>query len=637
MNRRSWLRAAGLVALVCALAQADAFAVAADRYGSNSRIVFREDAAPGLAAGETVVGLDHFSVGDGGNVLIVGAVGPGAEVARAVWYGPPDAIELIYRDDLPVPGSESRGDVGSLLMGRMSGNGDRVAFLTDAADSARIWIHAAGVTQMVRAREDHFYRHVSIANNGVLVAGVARNYYDLFTLYSVHRGYPEILYGIVDEMGMIPGFGVEVGLSLENAISCDGPATYRATDTNGHYLALVGLVDKGYKTTAWEDCSALYFNGGSAGSGFVLYAGQEAPGAPAGHRFVDYGFDEAARLDRASVSEDERVVFQWETALDGADWSGLWSYSDRAVTLVVGEGDPIANRPGLTVRPNTTRTIVPGGSGETRLWNLPQSDRSGDIVFPGEILETGNPAIFRYADGQVEVLAEAGHPFEDGSDYSWASVAPSPAVDSPFMTPYVNAPGQVLLWAAASDELGATIELSPWVIDRSGIAVAVALPGDAFEFAAGDERFVTPQGLHDGAAARWTGGSVLSDAGHVLTRVASGAGWGILYTEAPDAVSAAPGIVVAGERFGVRLLPQPFPGQGVIELRTASREPVRITIYDAAGRLVRRLDPRAGEQELTIVRWDGRNGGGSHMASGVYFVQAEQGRDTVLRKLVLVR
>ena len=383
------------------------------------------------------------------------------------------------------------------------------------------------------------------------------------------------------------------------------------------------------------DCGALYFNGGTAGSGFVLYAGQEAVGAPDGYRFVDYGFGADARLGRASVSEDERVVFQWEPALDGAVWTGLWSYADRTTELVVGEGDPIANRSGNTVRPNTSRTLVPGGSGDVQLWNLPQSDRRGALVFPGEIVETGSPAIFRWAEDQVSVLAEAGQPFEDGAPYTWDTAPPAPSVEAPVTTPYCNAPGQVLLWAHASDGSGAR-GLTPWVIDRSGAALPVVLTGDALEFGPGDERTISPLAGHDGAAARWHGGSVLSDAGHVLTRVESDAGWGILYTEAPDAVSPAQGD--GGDvEFGVRVLPHPFPGRGVIELSAAGQGPVLVSIYDVAGRLVRRLETTVVSGDRASVQWDGRSAGGSHVASGVYFVRAERGAESVMRKLVLVR
>jgi hypothetical protein len=647
MNIESWAHTnrivlVGLAVIACALLWGGEEVAGTDRYGTNSRIVFRDDNAPGLGAAERVVELDHFTVGSNGNLLVVGTINSGSADARAVWYGSPDDITLLYRDDLSVPGFEYLADLGTLQMARMSGNGDRVAFLTDDADSARIWTHFNGRTSLAKAGANHLYRQVSIANNGVLVVGVGRTYdfgdpADSFTMYSVRRGYPDALMGVVSDQQLIPGFGPEFRYSLDATVNCEGPISYQSTDTNGHYLALVGLVRIGYKATVPDSLSALYFNGGNLGGPIVVLEGGEVEGAPPGYRFVDYGFDENARLGRASVSEDERVVFQWETELNGDIWTGLWSFSTGGTILVVGEGDPIANCPGQSVRPNTYRGRVSGGSGGIQLWNLPQSSRQGDIVFPGEILETGNPAIFRYAEGEVEVLAEAGHPFEDGSPYSWGDALPLPSDDAPFMTPYLNAPGQVLLWANVDNGAENMSGLSPWIIDRLGMSAPVVLPGDTFEFAAGDVRNVTPQSHHDAATAKWYGGTVISDVGHVLTKVQSSAGWGILYTEPAAQISHTPDVVVAGNELRVRLLPHPFQGQGVIELWSRNIDPVSVSIFDTAGRLVRRLDARFEAGGSAIVHWDGRGRSGSHVASGVYFLRVEQGLESATRKLVLVR
>ncbi|RKX45326.1 MAG: hypothetical protein DRP64_04885 [Verrucomicrobia bacterium] len=647
MNIESWVHTnriglVGLAIVSCALLWGSGAVAGGDRYGTNSRIVFRDDNAPGLGAAERVVGLDHFSVGSNGNLLVVGTINSGSADARAVWYGSPDDITLLYRDDLPVPGFEYLADFGTLQMARMSGNGGRVAFLTDDADSARIWTHFNGETSLAKAGANRRYRQVSIANNGVLVVGVGMTYKigdqgDSFTEYSVSRGYPDALMGIVSDQYPIPGFGMEFRYSLDATVNCEGPVSYQSIDTNGHYLALVGLVSMGYKATVPDSLSVLYFEGGNLRGPIVVLEGGEVEGTPPGYRFVDYGFDENARLSRASVSEDERVVFQWETELNGDIWAGLWSFHTGGTILAVGEGDPVANRPGQSVRPNTNRTRVPGGSGEIQLWNLPQSSRQGDIVFPGEILETGNPAIFRYTGGNVEVLAEAGHPFEDGSANSWGDALPLPSDDAPFMTPYLNAPGQVLLWANVDNGAGSMVGLSPWIIDRLGMSTPVVLPGDTFEFAAGDVRNVTPQSHHDAATAKWYGGTVISDAGHVLTKVQSSAGWGILYTDPATQISRAPDVVVADNELGIRLLPHPFQGQGVIKLWSRNMGPVRVSIFDTAGRLVRRLDTRFEAGGSAIVHWDGRGRSGSHVASGVYFLRVEQGRESATRKLVLVR
>ena len=83
--------------------------------------------------------------------------------------------------------------------------------------------------------------------------------------------------------------------------------------------------------------------------------------------------------------------------------------------------------------------------------------------------------------------------------------------------------------------------------------------------------------------------------------------------------------------------PNPFTAGST--MRLALPEPGRVTvrIYDPAGRLVRTLvDERMPAGEHGVV-WDGRDGTGRHVASGVYFVRAEAGRQSSSRKVVLLR
>ena len=74
-------------------------------------------------------------------------------------------------------------------------------------------------------------------------------------------------------------------------------------------------------------------------------------------------------------------------------------------------------------------------------------------------------------------------------------------------------------------------------------------------------------------------------------------------------------------------------------MRLALPTPERVTvrIYDPAGRLVRALVDEllpAGEHGFV---WDGADGRGRQVASGVYFVRAEAGRQVGSRKVVLLR
>ena len=234
-----------------------------------------------------VSALDHFTVGSNGNILVVGDIDTGATGARAVWYGAPDDLVLLYRDDQPLPGFEHLADAGILQMAKMSPNGDRVAFLTDDSDTTSIWTHYNGVTSRPNSATNHRYRQVGIANNGSLVVGQGITYPigdqgDSFTIYSVAIGPPGYPLSGISEQNPIPGFPVSYRYSLAAAVNCEGPISYQATDTNGRYLALIGLVKQGYKSTLPDSMSVLYFNDGNGSGRIVAREDEEAVELPPG-------------------------------------------------------------------------------------------------------------------------------------------------------------------------------------------------------------------------------------------------------------------------------------------------------------------------------------------------------------------
>jgi hypothetical protein len=70
-----------------------------------------------------------------------------------------------------------------------------------------------------------------------------------------------------------------------------------------------------------------------------------------------------------------------------------------------------------------------------------------------------------------------------------------------------------------------------------------------------------------------------------------------------------------------------LPGPGLADVR----------IYDVAGRLVRSFELSVDETGSREIVWDGRNGDGRLVASGVYFVRLSHGGDSTTRKAVLLR
>jgi hypothetical protein len=69
--------------------------------------------------------------------------------------------------------------------------------------------------------------------------------------------------------------------------------------------------------------------------------------------------------------------------------------------------------------------------------------------------------------------------------------------------------------------------------------------------------------------------------------------------------------------------PNPFRSMTVVALDVARSGPARLSVYDASGRLVRRLLDRSLDAGRLQVRWGGRDDGGARVAPGVYFMQLE--------------
>lgn len=83
--------------------------------------------------------------------------------------------------------------------------------------------------------------------------------------------------------------------------------------------------------------------------------------------------------------------------------------------------------------------------------------------------------------------------------------------------------------------------------------------------------------------------------------------------------------------------PNPFNPSTTIQYELAAASDVRLVVFDAAGRQVRRLvETREGAGPHRII-FDGRDDAGRPMASGVYFYRLEAGTTTQTRKMVLLK
>jgi len=83
--------------------------------------------------------------------------------------------------------------------------------------------------------------------------------------------------------------------------------------------------------------------------------------------------------------------------------------------------------------------------------------------------------------------------------------------------------------------------------------------------------------------------------------------------------------------------PNPFSASTTLRLNIKDASlPVSVNIYNQRGQLVRKLNPDSGLKSITLS-WDGKDESGRQVGSGIYLVKASQGKESVNRKLVLVK
>ena len=110
----------------------------------------------------------------------------------------------------------------------------------------------------------------------------------------------------------------------------------------------------------------------------------------------------------------------------------------------------------------------------------------------------------------------------------------------------------------------------------------------------------------------------------------------ILYQRCDSPVSAgAPSRIP--NRMTIAAVPNPMRDHSTLVLELPRKGMVAVGIYDASGRIVRRLHEGALEAGVWRFPWDGRDDRNRSAATGVYFVRALCDQAVVRSKLVIVR
>jgi hypothetical protein len=83
--------------------------------------------------------------------------------------------------------------------------------------------------------------------------------------------------------------------------------------------------------------------------------------------------------------------------------------------------------------------------------------------------------------------------------------------------------------------------------------------------------------------------------------------------------------------------PNPFNPSTTIRFGVPERTHVRLTVYDVAGRQVRELTSREMEAGWHELRWNGRNGAGQQVSSGLYLYRIEAGSYRETRQMLFMK
>ena len=213
-----------------------------------------------------------------------------------------------------------------------------------------------------------------------------------------------------------------------------------------------------------------------------------------------------------------------------------------------------------------------------------------------------------------------GQYFDSPPDSGYSLNNLRPEQPTGFVVAYDDQSGNQLAWDPYPED-----DLAHFRIYRSENPDFEPLPGNLLQI------------VHDNS---YLDGSGLGDVWHYrLTAVALNGSES--FPVAPENVTSAAPERPASTPTRTRLIavfPNPFNPMTEIRFAVADADaPASAAIYDLRGRLVRRLGDGFSPGKHHSVRWDGRDGRGRNLSSGVYYCRLVSGTTVDTRKLTLAR
>jgi flagellar hook assembly protein FlgD len=100
---------------------------------------------------------------------------------------------------------------------------------------------------------------------------------------------------------------------------------------------------------------------------------------------------------------------------------------------------------------------------------------------------------------------------------------------------------------------------------------------------------------------------------------------------------AGPEVTDGLDNLRVTSAPNPFRRVTLLKFAARRGEALRVRVYDTAGRLRRDVVTRADNTGRQEIDWDGRDGAGHLLPSGVYFYRVDAGDRSTRGRLVFLR
>lgn len=416
---------------------------------------------------------------------------------------------------------------------------------------------------------------------------------------------------------------------------CAGTTTIQGVNCNGHaydafahegiginnaerfparVLSSVFPLSQG--TTYWQNRSAEYWDR------FVVHL-SEGVNATAHDEFATW---------KTLVPLDERTTIIHGTALDAGDWTELaaagahlvWSPRSNVVLYGATADIPGALAAGVDVAlaPDWTESGSANLLDEMRFARAIGDSLWGSVLTPQLLAEM----VTRNAADAIGAVGRIGE------------VAAGYSADLMIIPGSPGAPYEALLAARPEDVMITVVSGRPMVGEPSLMS--------QFGFLEGTEAIVVGSALKTLAmrvvshAIPETGVAVAGDIDDLETawaatapRVCCFLGIDRLVCEPTGVDDGPPGAGVGS----LHIHPNPFNPATTIEYRLPRAQTVQVAVYDVAGRRVVTLASGPHAAGPHSIAWDGRDGRGRPVASGVYLVRVHGSRDGLVAKAVVLK